>query len=141
MTDTITIRVNPRAAQLFRAAPPAQQQKIALLLNQWLTEALDTSETLEELMARVSRTAQAKGMTPEVLQDMLPTDAATAARYGAASDEERLKIQLLVRLLLERPRPSPDALLRRMDEMSDYAEANGLTPEILEAILNDPDAG
>ena len=71
----------------------------------------------------------------------IPTDAATAARYGAATDEERLKIQVLVRVLLERPRPSPDALFRRMDEMSDEAEANGLTPEILEAILNDPDAG
>lgn len=71
LTDTITIHVNPRVAQLFRAAPPAQQQKLALLLNQRLMEALDTSETLEELMARVSRIAQAKGMTPEVLQDIL----------------------------------------------------------------------
>ncbi|MEI7772205.1 MAG: hypothetical protein WCI67_19590 [Chloroflexales bacterium] len=70
-TDTITIRVDLRAAQLFKAAPPAQQQKLTLLLNQWLIEALDTSETLEELMERVSRTAQAKGMTPEVLQDIL----------------------------------------------------------------------
>ena len=69
----------------------------------------------------------------------IPTDAATAARYGAATDEERLKIQLLVRLLLECPRPSPDSLLQLMDDMSAEAQANGLTPEILEAILNDPD--
>ena len=70
---------------------------------------------------------------------MIPTDAATAARYVAASDEQRLKIELLVRLLLERPRPSPDSLLQLMDAMSAEAQANGLTPEILEAILNDPD--
>jgi hypothetical protein len=71
---------------------------------------------------------------------MIPTDAVTAARYVAASDEQRLKIHLLLRFLLERPLPSPDALLRRMDEMSDHAQARGLTPEILEEILNDPDA-
>ena len=71
---------------------------------------------------------------------MIPTDAATAARYVAASDEQRLKIELLVRLLLlERPRPSPDSLLQLMDAMSAEAQANGLTPEILEASLNDPD--
>lgn len=69
----------------------------------------------------------------------IPVDVITAARYVAATDEERLKIELLVRLLLERPRPSPDSLLQLMDAMSAEAQANGLTPEILEAILNDPD--
>lgn len=69
----------------------------------------------------------------------IPVNRKAAQLYRAASDEDRLKIQMLLSFFLERPRPSPDALLRRMDAMSDQAEARGLTPEILEAILNDPD--
>ncbi len=69
----------------------------------------------------------------------IPVNRKAAQLYRAASDEQRLKIQMLLSFFLEHPRPSPDALLRRMDAMSDQAQARGLTPEILEAILNDPD--
>ena len=71
MSETvITIPTDAAKARRFQAAPPVQQQQLVLLVNQWLA-ALDADETLEELMERVSRTAQAKGMTPEVLQDIL----------------------------------------------------------------------
>ena len=70
----------------------------------------------------------------------IPTDAATAARYGAASDDVLNKIRLMVRLLLQAEPSSPESLLQLMNRMSDEAQANGLTPEILEEILNDPDA-
>lgn len=71
---------------------------------------------------------------------MIPVDTATAARYYAASEEERRKVQLLVRLLLrDSPMPTETTLQSMMDEMSDAAQARGLTPEILEQILNDDD--
>jgi hypothetical protein len=69
----------------------------------------------------------------------IPVDRKAAQLYREASDEQRLKIQVLLNFFLEQPRPSADALLQRMDAMSDQAEARGLTPEILEAMLNDPD--
>nr|WP_044200650.1 hypothetical protein [Oscillochloris trichoides] len=69
----------------------------------------------------------------------IPVNRKAAQIYRAASDEQRLKIQMLLSFFLENSRPSPDALLRRMDAISDQAQARGLTPEILEAILNDPD--
>ncbi|MFM7189526.1 MAG: hypothetical protein ACKOX2_01735 [Microcystaceae cyanobacterium] len=62
-----------------------------------------------------------------------------AAAYQAVSSAEREQITKIVTLLLQNPQESDLAFLRRiMDDISDKAEANGLTPEILESILNDP---
>ena len=62
-----------------------------------------------------------------------------AAAYQAVSSAEREQITKIVSLLLQNPAESDLAFLRRiMDDISDKAEANGLTPEILESILNDP---
>lgn len=67
----------------------------------------------------------------------IPIDTDTAAKYNAATDEERRKIQLLLRVLLRNSPPSNKTLQQLMDEMSDEAQARGLTPEILDRILND----
>jgi len=62
-----------------------------------------------------------------------------AAAYQAVSSAEREQITKIVTLLLQNPKESDLAFLRRiMDDISDKAEANGLTSEILESILNDP---
>lgn len=62
-----------------------------------------------------------------------------AAAYQAVSPTEREQITKIVTLLLQNPKENDLAFLRRiMDDISDKAEANGLTPEILESILNDP---
>ncbi len=67
----------------------------------------------------------------------IEVDEATARTYAEASDEDRRKMQLLLRLRLQeltvgKPRP----LLEVMDDMGQYAAAQGLTPEILESLLN-----
>jgi hypothetical protein len=52
--------------------------------------------------------------------------------------QERQKIQTIVSLLLHRPVDRDVDLLRElMDEISDRAKERGLTPEILESILNE----
>ncbi|WP_202976762.1 hypothetical protein [Candidatus Oscillochloris fontis] len=69
---------------------------------------------------------------------MIPVDTATAAKYYAATEEERRKVQLLVRLLFRTSvMPVEGTLQQIMDEMSDEAQSRGLTPEILDQILND----
>lgn len=73
-TETITIRVDSRAAQAFKAAPEAQRQKLEQLLSFRLLEAAQMSESLEDLMRRISHNAQSRGLTPEMLQDMLSDD-------------------------------------------------------------------
>jgi hypothetical protein len=61
-----------------------------------------------------------------------------AEAYQSASLQERQKIQTIVSLLLHRPVDRDVDLLRElMDEISDRAKERGLTPEILESILNE----
>jgi hypothetical protein len=61
-----------------------------------------------------------------------------AEAYQSASLQERQKIQTVVSLLLHKPVDRDIDLLRElMDEISDRAKERGLTPEILESILNE----
>lgn len=61
-----------------------------------------------------------------------------AEAYQSASLHERQKIQTIVSLLLHQPVDRDVDLLRElMDEISDRAKERGLTPEILESILNE----
>lgn len=46
---------------------------------------------------------------------MIPTDAATAARYNTAPDAVRDKIRLMVGLLLPSEPTSPESLLQLME--------------------------
>lgn len=68
----------------------------------------------------------------------LDVDDKTAEFVNSATEQQRQKmrlwLQLRLREFINRPRRSLEQI---MDEMSDKAEARGLTPEILESILND----
>ncbi len=68
----------------------------------------------------------------------IEVDAEAAKVYACSSPEDQKKIQLLLSLHLRdltlKPRRS---IFEVMDELAAEAEANGLTPEILESILRD----
>jgi len=67
----------------------------------------------------------------------IPIDIDTAERYNRASEADRRKIQLLLRVMLQSTTVSSvQSLQQLMNEMSAEAQARGLTPEILEQILN-----
>ena len=68
----------------------------------------------------------------------IPLDEATATAYNTASVEDQRKIQLLFRVLLhEYTAPSNLSLRDLMDEIGSNAAARGLTPALLEQLLND----
>jgi hypothetical protein len=68
----------------------------------------------------------------------LEVDADTARAFSAAPEEERRKLQLLLGLRLRELTSRPPRPLKEvMDEIGRYAEAQGLTPEILESLLRD----
>lgn len=69
--QTINIQVTPEAAKAFRTASPATRKKLELLLNLRLLEISRSRKPLEEVMREISRSAQAKGLTPELLDDLL----------------------------------------------------------------------
>lgn len=68
----------------------------------------------------------------------IPTDEKTAEAYRSASSEDQRKMQLLLGLRLKDYLDSPHrSLTEIMDEIGAEAQAHGLTPEILEQLLND----
>jgi hypothetical protein len=71
----------------------------------------------------------------------LHVDPDAAKAFESASEEERRKINLMLRLRLkELLRPTGMTLQEAMDQLGREAKENGLTLEILESILQHEDA-
>jgi hypothetical protein len=70
-TKTISIRVSPEAAHAYEAATDEQKRKLDALLSLKLSEATRGKRSLEEIMSEISRKAQERGLTPEILQSIL----------------------------------------------------------------------
>ncbi|MGO9020137.1 MAG: hypothetical protein ACLQVJ_17510 [Syntrophobacteraceae bacterium] len=67
----------------------------------------------------------------------IPVDAETARAYHTATPDEQKKIQLLLRLRMRELAELPkNSLIEIMDDIGAKAEARGLTPAILEALLH-----
>ncbi len=64
-------------------------------------------------------------------------DEKAAEIYTRASWEEQRKLQMLLGLWLREFDDSSLSLPTLMDQISDNAQERGLTPEILESLLND----
>ncbi len=64
----ITIEVDGTAARAFAEASPGEQQKLRLLLSLRLQELTATEgRTLQTVMDKIGRTAEARGLTLETL--------------------------------------------------------------------------
>ena len=63
-------------------------------------------------------------------------DEDTAKKYNKITSEQRKRIESLFTLLVQQELKKI-SLMQIMDDISDEAERNGLTPEILESILAD----
>ena len=73
-TDEITIRVDAEAAKVYRSASEEDRRKLDVLLSLRLLDATRSRLSLPELMHDISRKAQERGMTPEILEDLLDGD-------------------------------------------------------------------
>ena len=69
--QTISIQVSPAAARAYRKASASERKKMELLLSMRLLEVSRSRKSLEQTMREVSRSAQERGLTPEVLDDLL----------------------------------------------------------------------
>lgn len=70
-TETIAIHVAPEAAKAFRSASEGERKKMELLLNLRLLEVTRERKSLEQVMREISRSAQERGLTEEILADLL----------------------------------------------------------------------
>ena len=72
-TAPITIEVDAAAAQIYAAATPAEQWKMQVLLSlrlQDLTIA-PRRRSLDTIMDEIGAEAEARGLTPEILESIL----------------------------------------------------------------------
>ncbi len=70
-TKVITIRVDAETARMYESASESDRQKLDLLLNLKLRDAMNKKPALEEIMNNISDKAIARGLTPEILESIL----------------------------------------------------------------------
>ncbi len=71
-TATISIPVDPEAAQAFANASPEQQRKLALLLSLRLRElTMEPVRPLNVIMDEIGAQAANRGVTPAIVDDLL----------------------------------------------------------------------
>lgn len=74
-TETITIPVDPESARSFYEAPPEKRRQLELMLRLRLWElTMGPTRSLNEIMDEIGKNAQAKGLTPDMLESMLRED-------------------------------------------------------------------
>lgn len=70
-TEQININVSPAAARNFRNASPEERHKLELKVTLLLLGTSQRRQPLEELAREASRIAQERGLTPEILEEIL----------------------------------------------------------------------
>ena len=70
-TDEITVRVGAEAADAYRTASEEDRRKLEVLISLRLREATRDGGSLKELMRQISRKAQERGLTGDVLDAIL----------------------------------------------------------------------
>lgn len=67
----VNIPLDNETAKIYEKAPQADKKKMQVLLSVWLREFEKPSISLDELMDDISRKAQERGLTPEILESIL----------------------------------------------------------------------
>jgi hypothetical protein len=70
-TEPITVEVDEAAARVFKNASPEERRTLEALVSLQLLEASTPRQSLRELMDTVSQRAQERGLTEEILQEIL----------------------------------------------------------------------
>jgi hypothetical protein len=71
-TEAITLEIDSEAAQAFKSVSAQEREKLQVLLGIWLKEyARADATSLKETMDEISRKAQERGLTPEILGSIL----------------------------------------------------------------------
>jgi hypothetical protein len=71
-TATISIEVDSETARAFALAPVEEKRKIQLLLDLRLRELTSPpAKSLKEIMDEIGANAEARGLTPEILESLL----------------------------------------------------------------------
>ena len=67
----INIPLDNQTAKIYQSAPQADKKKMQILMSLWLREFEKPSISLDDLMDDISRKAEARGLTPDILDSIL----------------------------------------------------------------------
>ena len=70
-TKAITIHVDAETARIYESVSDEERHKLDVLLNLKLREVTRQKRSLKEVMDDISRKAQERGLTPEILDSIL----------------------------------------------------------------------
>ena len=68
--ETISIQVEPQIAQAYRAFAPQRQKQFQMLMSIVLERSIE-QDSLEKTVADLRDEAEANGLTPEILEELL----------------------------------------------------------------------
>ncbi|MEI6332666.1 MAG: hypothetical protein WCP16_25775 [Pseudanabaena sp. ELA645] len=68
--ETISIQVEPQIAQAYRAFAPQRQKQVQMLMSIILKRSLE-QDSLEKTVADLRDEAEANGLTPAILEELL----------------------------------------------------------------------
>ena len=72
VNPTITIPLDPQTAQAYNSASVEEKRKMQALLSLWLRELAGSHQrSLQQILDEAGRKAQARGLTPEMLESLL----------------------------------------------------------------------
>ena len=72
VNPTITIPLDPQTAEAYNSASAEEKRKMQALLGLWLRElARGEQRSLQQILDEAGRKAQARGLTPEMLESLL----------------------------------------------------------------------
>ena len=72
LTETITLQVESDVARFYNDAPQTDKQKLQALFGNWLKQYAEADvASLKTAMDDMSRNAQSRGLTPEILESLL----------------------------------------------------------------------
>lgn len=72
LTETITLQVEADAARFYNDAPQSDKQKLQALFETWLRQYAEAdADSLKATMDEISRNAESRGLTPEILESIL----------------------------------------------------------------------
>ena len=70
--DKATIAVSPEFAELYNKISPESQRKVQIMMSIWIEEIEQGGkDALFEIMDAISNRAAERGLTPEILEELL----------------------------------------------------------------------
>ena len=72
VNPTITIPLDPQTAKAYNSVPADEKRKMQAILGLWLRELTRSEQrSLQQILDEAGRKAQARGLTPEMLESLL----------------------------------------------------------------------